>query len=167
MNAIEKLRELIEANTVHDVVLTTYPCQHGVSCTAETLLAHLDDIERDYMELPKDANGEPIRVGDKVKFRSDAPVEVTMLRLAKMHWGEPTWDFVGDNDGIYSLTCMKEIRHYRAPTVEDVLRGVVTLCANTWKDSLSCFSHYSVDEMMESGNMRDFAAKLREAVRDE
>lgn len=46
------------------------------------------------------------------------------------------------------------------PNVEDVLRGVVTLCHNTWKEE-SAFHFYGVDDVMESGNIADFAAKLR------
>jgi len=46
------------------------------------------------------------------------------------------------------------------PTVEDVLRGVVTLCHNTWKKG-SAFEFYDVDDVMKSGNIAEYAAKLR------
>lgn len=49
-------------------------------------------------------------------------------------------------------------------TVEDVLRDVVTLCANTWKDGESPFAFYGVSDVMESGNIKGYADELRELM---
>ena len=81
--------------------------------------------EREYVELPKDADGVPIRVGDKVQFRHDAPTLVTLMRIVKKRGDEPSWDFFGENGGCYGSGTLSELRHYHEPTVEDVLRELL------------------------------------------
>ena len=72
------------------------------------------EIEERYIELPKDADGEPIHIGDKLvgKYLVGNPiVECTRLTL--------TNDWMvghGREDGTSGLFV-----HYKPPTVEDVL----------------------------------------------
>jgi hypothetical protein len=47
-----------------------------------------------------------------------------------------------------------------------VLRDVVTLCHNTWKEGSGC-RFYDVDDVMNSGNIADIADRIREAVEHE
>ena len=68
--------------------------------------------------------------------------------------------FIRGHDTSAPWLLADSLLHYHAPTVEDVLRGVVTLCHNTWKEG-SAFEFYDVDDVMKSGNIADFAAKLR------
>lgn len=115
--------------------------------------------ESHYMMLPKDADGVPIHVGDTVTCGRSV-WQVTGLRLTGAAWGVCCTifnDHGGSGTNVYP-PC--DLRHYHAPTVEDVLRGVVTLCHNTWKKE-SAFHFYDVDDVMESGNIADLAAKLR------
>lgn len=100
--------------------------------------------------LPKDADGKVIHIGDVVvEDGCGVPYKVMSLKLF-----DDCWD-VGEY-GMNPNLC----RHYHEPTVEDVLRGVVELCHNTWKEG-SAFEFYDVDDVMKSGNIADFAAKLR------
>ena len=107
----------------------------------------------DYMALPADADGVPIRVGDKV-VDWDTPRLVVAV-------SEDSICLAGyESDSYYRMGIAKNYRHHHEPTVEDVLRGVVTLCRNTWKEG-SAFEFYDVDDVMKSGNIADFSAKLR------
>ena len=63
-----------------------------------------------YIELPKDADGVPWSVGD----RDEDGNVVTQLRLSSDGWYAIT-------DGL-SAFHPEQLRHYHAPTVEDVLR---------------------------------------------
>ena len=114
----------------------------------EVLYRDMSDAE--WVRLPKDADGVPIHIGDVVvEDGCGVPYKVMSLKLF-----DDCWD-VGEC-GMNPNLC----RHYHAPTVEDVLRGVVELCHNTWKEE-SAFHFYDVDDVMKSGNIAVFASKLR------
>ena len=91
MGVTDELREWAKDNTLQDMVLTTYPPQHAVHGVLETLLRIADRIDaehqkavtaahsngiteygsmvaREYVKLPVDADGVPVRVGDVVEF---------------------------------------------------------------------------------------------------
>ena len=73
-----------------------------------------------YIELPKDAGGEPIHIGDKVTCARNV-WEVTGLRLTGLAWGVCCTifnDHGGSGTNVYP-PC--DLRHYHAPTVEDML----------------------------------------------
>lgn len=115
------------------------------------------EVSERFMELPLDADGVPIRVGDVMEF-SSFEIEKPVTRMVD-----------GIGQGVFFAWCgergyqqheAKRYRHHHAPTVEDVLRDVVTLCHNTWKEG-SAFEFYDVDDVMKSGNIADFADKLR------
>lgn len=74
----------------------------------------MDKVDSEYIKLPKDADGVPWHIGDKV----DGMVgEITYLSL-----GYIGWTFrIGD---AYTFEC-ERYRHYREPTVEDVLRECI------------------------------------------
>ena len=114
--------------------------------------------ESHYMMLPKDADGVPIHVGDVMESKDGGPLfdegsfEVRAMRCDECGW--EVYDRLGDR---YAPSLL---RHYHEPTVKDVLREVVTLCHNTWKKE-SAFEFYDVDDVMESGNIAEYAAKLR------
>lgn len=92
-------------------------------------------MEREYVQLPHDADGVPIRIGDKVTEHEDGH---TFKVDGFMDWGGEWWVFM--RDGIQAP--VSKCTHYREPTTEDVLtelegmRGgyatyedVVTRCA--------------------------------------
>ena len=111
------------------------------------------EIAEKYMELPVDADGVPIHVGDEL-FNKNKPTDVYKVTAIADNGYIRIYH---DTAHIHSSQC----RHVKPRTLEDVLRGVVTLCANTWKDEKSAFRYYDVDNVMESGNIADFADEIR------
>lgn len=130
--------------------------QHNI--TMGELSAEIERLEDELshcIELAKDMGGEYIHEHDKVDWRDHACT-----------WHENATVVAVCNDGCYVMdgtvfhVHKSDIRHHHDPTVEDVLRGVVTLCHNTWKEG-SAFEFYDVDDVMKSGNIAEYAAKLR------
>lgn len=88
-----------------------------MSITAE----EWDYWESTHIELPKDANGEPIHIGDKVTCGRSV-WEVTGFRLTGGFWGICCTIF-NDQGGIgTNVYPPSDLHHYHTPTVEDVLR---------------------------------------------
>lgn len=89
----------------------------------EVLKKYLDAIEREvrdnYIELPKDADGEYIRVGDELEGKKIGggwcdPFEVTRMSIDIGGW----YVYRRGNCGHTPHLC----RHHKPSTVEDVLR---------------------------------------------
>lgn len=73
-------------------------------------------IDEHYQLLPKDADGEPIHVGDVMEWPDGKTFEVVGI-------GDGTLFYVeGDYDALADWTGASTKRHHHAPTVEDVLR---------------------------------------------
>ena len=108
--------------------------------------------ESHYMMLPKDVDGKPVHVGDVMEWDDGQTAEVVGV-------SSDTFFYVDYANDSADWAPARDKRHHHAPTVEDVLRGVVTLCHNTWKEG-SAFEFYDVDDVMESGNIAEYAAKL-------
>ena len=72
----------------------------------------------DYMPLPLDADGEPIRVGD-VMETDNGIREVDALQRSSRKWSV---GLVPVGGGAFSWHDAEAVRHHRTPTVEDVLR---------------------------------------------
>jgi hypothetical protein len=88
------------------------------------------DMEHDgWIRLPKDANGEPIRFKDKVTVPwSEKVYEVGGFSYQEnVHLGTMTIWINVHEDGEYKALCASvSCRHYKPPTVEDVLREFAT-----------------------------------------
>lgn len=146
MSITEDLRKWARDNTVQGEVLTTYPVQHSVHGTLETLLAIADRIEAeladmqafcdrlreaaesredetlfgvDYAALPLDADGEPIHVGDVMEF-SEFEIEHPVTRTVG-GIGQGTF-FAWCGERGYQQHDPKRYRHHYPPTVEGILR---------------------------------------------
>ena len=78
------------------------------------------EVDERFMELPLDADGVPIRVGDKVQFRNDAPVTVDSIGTSKVYANDS--GFFGSNGGFYGQGTLKNVHHVKPRTLEDVLR---------------------------------------------
>lgn len=130
---------------------------------ADGIQAEVDSL---FMALPLDAKGVPIRVGDTVAekpFRPKAgekPAEVVCMLLNSDGWA------VGDCDPRGHWYNSLQLEHVKPRTLEDVLADVVTLCANTWKDDESPFAFYGVSDVMESGNIKEYADEIRELMKE-
>lgn len=133
--------------------------------TIDAMIAFADDIEREfadrYIELPLDANGEPIHMGDIVQYGREEPYEVKEIRFLAGYEDE-----VGDGDRFGGLLSMS-VRHYRPPTVEDVLDELtdetVKVTASYYDDVLG------VDEFTDAVHelVVEYAKKLRIAGDDD
>lgn len=84
--------------------------------------AAADEIEREiaerYIELPLDADGVPIHVGDKMQYHGGEPFTVCAVAPAVIH----TWAVVklGERKTTYDYE-PAQCSHYKPRTVEDVL----------------------------------------------
>ncbi|MBQ9002153.1 MAG: hypothetical protein IJ087_09900 [Eggerthellaceae bacterium] len=147
MESIEKLRDYANEHIINGPLMN----------------AMVDGIEREiaerYMELPVDADGVPIRVGDYLQL-GESRGEVVALTYCPSN-GKLPWEWQCDTGDWYNTAFA---RHAKPRTLEDVLRDVVTLCANMWKDEKSAFRYYDVGNVMESGNIADFAAEIRDLL---
>ena len=143
---------------------------HNVIAALEAIANEIEaEIAERFMELPVDADSVPIHMGDSVesKLLDDSTVSgtVSAFHLYDDELGtvyvrvKPT----KDTWTIRELQ-FKRCRHVKPRTVEDVLRDVVALCAGTWKDETSAFKFYDVDNVMESGNIADYADEIRSLI---
>ena len=86
---------------------------------------HDNFVPSNYILLPVDADGEPIHVGDVVTAKlmfggTSKPLAVDRMELSRGKDGY-LWTIALDTDkSCFNLP--KILRHYHAPTVEDVLR---------------------------------------------
>ena len=100
-----------------------------------------------YVKLPVDANGVPIRVGDVIAYEDNTkPKEVVAL--------VPPSVVMVDSGPRFADSC----RHYKTPTVEDVLREIVHKCQPTYSKDGSYTTGLTKEEFAE------YAAKLRAII---
>lgn len=80
------------------------------------------EVSERYVELPKDADGEPIHVGERVQLIGNDPSTVSHMSLADDGWRV----YVKYDGGIGTGSGEpKRIRHYHEPTVKDVLQDML------------------------------------------
>ena len=118
-------------------------------------LYHANDesmAELGWVRLPKDADGVPIHAGDTLDGYGKT------IEVVEMRYGRGGWVLISRDGSGYADTFA--FAHHHEPTVEDVLRDVVTLCHNIWKE-WSAFEFYDVDDVMKSNSIAEYAAKLR------
>lgn len=84
------------------------------------------EVESNYIELPKDANGEVWRVGDLVVGETNPN---NPKRVERMLWYGPDSGWQLETDTII-YPCPERARNYHAPTVEDVLEEALNRAAN-------------------------------------
>lgn len=170
MSITDELREWAEDNTLKDRVLTTCPPQHAVHGVLETLLRIADRIDAEHeraamsamndalyyandesmaelgwVHLPKDADGEYIRIGDvmqgeKVGGGLCEPFEVVGYIMSNGEL-EPMDE--------HKLPRKRKYLHHHAPTVEDVLREML----DVWGELPSNATNEAI--------IAEYAAKLR------
>ena len=114
----------------------------------------LNEIEREiaerFMELPLDADGVPIKPGDIMQFRDDAPVRVDSIGNSKCYVGDFGW--FGGNGGFYGKGTLKCCRHVKPRTVEDILALFLTAVGDD-------DPHYYDEQIAE------YAVEIRELLR--
>ena len=128
----------------------------GFASADDWLAQHEDAMAEHGWYRALDADKQPIKLGDEV-YQVEGGLVYTVESIT--FYPDNTTVSFGCKHG-FGCDNAHNVHHYHAPTVEDVLRGVVTLCYNTWKEE-SPFHFCDVDDVMKSGNIADFAAKLR------
>lgn len=103
--------------------------------------------ESQWVKLPADADGVPIRVGDVL---TDGKYTFTAYELAV--FGDGSWS-IRNEDGSAWYAC--DVTHHHTPTVEDVLREML----DAWGE----LPLNATDEAI----IAEYAAKLRLAGEDE
>ena len=177
MNEIDELRTYIHENVVRlaDGVevfgLDASPSMvmelvDRVEFEVEHLEAELE-VERTsitpgqtWVEFPKDADGEYIHVGDTMLTERGERFKVSSLDFGRHpHVGNGIFWMAWSEDAEFDEPA-KSLRHAKQDTVDDVLRDLVSLCheltTRPWTNGT-----WDVDEVLDSGNFRDIAAKLR------
>ena len=100
-----------------------------------------DEIAERYMELPVDADGVPIRVGDAIEYSNG---ERDVVRFITANGSVPTFN----ERGWVASKC----RHVKPRTVEDVLR------------ELADVARLDRAHDLDDGDIEGFAAEIRELM---
>lgn len=146
IEALEKLRNELKA------------CQKTLARPRPTIAFALQkadeiqaEVERDYMRLPVDSDGVPIRIGDLL----DAPEgeEYGVVEVVELTFDGEDWYFKGEVPlsfmGLAGYFNTAGWRHYRKPrTVEDVLREMISM----------------TDQPLCEEDIQAFAAEIRELM---
>ena len=123
MESIERLRK--DADMCTQMAGTENKFE-TVWIVKDALLKDIDAIEREveerYIELPKDESGDVWHVGDLVVGEVNPN---NQKRVERMLWYGPDSGWQLETDSII-YPCPERLRHYHAPTVEDVLNELCT-----------------------------------------
>ena len=125
--------------------------EHGMEERADQYSELRAEMNNCYIEMPKDADGEVIHVGDELLdgWHEQNQGEVEWLMLNNHGW----WLMLKNNCERFYAHDFHEWHHRHEPTVEDVLREF----AQRWDDP----THYAKGELVEQ-----YASKLRLAGGD-
>ena len=169
IKALEKLRELACDINGQEIIdhMQLYP-----SCVFDGIwldswhrefdrLANAIQAEVDerFMELPMDADGVPIKPGDIMQFRDDAPVRVDSIGNSKCYVGDFGW--FGGNGGFYGKGTLKCCRHVKPRTLEDVLND----CADEISEKRGIAPELNRDTPTRNEIVDKYAAEIRELLR--
>lgn len=113
-NALENLRHLIDCYGWRD------------SRDMQDFIDAADMIDMQYVELPKDANGIEIRVGDDMEV-VDGHFAGEHSAVEYLAMTESGWEVDGDPP--------QSLRHYHAPNVEDMLWELLGKITPTMEDN--------------------------------
>lgn len=130
MESIEKLHELAaDINSTEiidhiDVVGKFVFHSEWLDSWHKAFDAACDEIEREiaerYMELPLDADGVPIRIGEVVTWLNGAPSNKFTIDTFAFDMDHGEWDVKSSN--FLNIFPAHRCRHYKPRTIEDVLQ---------------------------------------------
>ena len=108
------------------------------------------EVQAEWVPLPRDADGAPIRIGDRVRI---GRTEFEAIGFGNVTCDEePYGVFTQRESGEYEWFNARCLRHYHAPTVEDVLREFAEKVIDSQIPSV----HPTYEEAI-----AEYAAKLR------
>jgi len=142
IRALERLRSI--GKVLDEDYLNAERTLNGIADAVQA------EVDSRYMELPLDADGVPIRIGDVIQSEYEIPTEVTRMELLwskttepswMIHWGDP--DCMGDEDDDWGDFADRPegYRHVKPRTVDDVL---VELLASCGKPTLSAYDERAI-----------------------
>lgn len=123
-------------------------------CLQEVFEGIIDEIEAQYIKLPVDADGVPIRPGDEIQFGTNAPVHVYSIGTSRCDCGDFGW--FGSDGGFYGRGTLSSCRHVKPDTVEDIIEDI-------WLDD----DWHCLDDDASKQRIADYAERIRKAVEDE
>ena len=135
IKALEKLRELSEIRMDGWLMMDTRKIADEIEA----------EIAERYIELPVDADGVPIRVGDKMQYHGGEPFTVCAVAPGVIH----TWAAVklGERKTTYDYAPI-QCTHYKPRTIEDVLRELADIVRDNDGYNDSCIDA-AADELRE------------------
>lgn len=160
MKSIEKLRESLKDCTSEAGIEPNRFDTYWITAIACDML--IDEIEAEiaerFMELPVDADGVPIKPGDIMQFRDDAPVRVDSIGNSKCYVGDFGW--FGGNGGFYGKGTLKCCRHVKQRTLEDVLND----CADEISEKRGIAPELNRDTPTRNEIVDKYADEIRELL---
>lgn len=133
---------------ISDEIRNDFVCGGGVDGVSyRKLLSIADRIDRELVELPKDAHGEYIRVGDTLDGYGKT------IEVVEMRYGRGGLVLISRDGSGYADTFA--FAHHHKPTVEDVLREFTDEVWNRCCEGATA-SDSGIDELV-----AEYAAKLR------
>ena len=106
----------------------------GLRFMSEDLVSITDRIDAEMVELPKDADGKPIHIGDTVYDLNGDRTMVHSLRLYSEK--KPTWLMVEDRWGVEMLP--GKLTHERPDSLERIADDLDAWCDLTDVDGNAC-----------------------------
>lgn len=141
MESIEKLRESLKDCTSEAGVEPNRFDTYWITARACDML--IDEIEAEiesrYMELPVDADGVPIHVGDRLTNINKPSDEYIVAGVN----GEKLFVYGG-----HAFICASQCRHVNPRTIEDVLRDLIDGIDSVEFDALTAIGE-AADEIRE------------------
>ena len=117
------------------------------------LIGLLEQADPDtHMELPRDADGVPINIGDEMQWSGGDRFSVVAIGDDAVYFD--------DGDG-YEYSTPDDVRHYHKPTFEDVVRDMLNDVVCMFDASGGCSA------WMTDTKVHEYAEKLREVMQDE
>lgn len=148
LSELEEKKSYLARDVMRALIGRDFPDLYGNIGTLKALLRQADPDT--HMLLPVDANGEPIHVGDKMRWRDGETFEVNAISSTTLYYYDET-------SGRMEWAQAADKYHYHKPTVKDVLRVFARTVAPeiVWDDEMH-------DELLGK-----YADRLREVMADD
>lgn len=136
----------------------------GDSCLQKDLCGIADEIEAQYLKLPVDVDGVPIRIGDEMEWTNSLNGEKERFVCAGYTTEYSTWTpdnitLMATNDECAEFYC-DQCRHVKHDTVEGLLEELAL--QHEWGYLVMACNKDEMDEVI-----ADYAERIRKAVQDE
>lgn len=156
IKALEKLRDELTKRGESDEMMGLFLHDHEVAM--QLIASVYREVDERFMELPLDADGVPIRVGDMIEYEGDEDTYRLHARGVYVY-DDGRVAVMNERLGIwYPENC----RHVKPRTLEDVLREFAHKGIRIWsKNGIKCgeFDFYANEY-----EIAEYAAEIRELL---